>query len=365
MPANRSSGSWQTGLVCTAAILVVIGLYCSQQAFQITAHAGRRHTGDAQTPVAITPSTSPQTAKNNAQGQEASIATTSTSPPPNPVQVLRDHAGLYRDKTAHIEFKEVVLLTAANFAYLDFLANWECYAERLGLDWVAIALDPQAYAKLDPTRTLQASGETSAVSMEFRSKTFNIMALNSLTSVLNVMKLGFDVVFSDTDNVFLSDPFRAGISLGDLIREQKYDYIYQLNWPGPRPYTRGQEIDEGNTGFYYASLRRKPKSMNRLWEATLQEALRHQHLDGQTNFWKAVLPCFRICQQDRNCSLQEDSTLDYCEMDPFLHRTGWGKRDDVGPVSYHANFKVGRESKISAMINMGVWTQGQASCKPA
>ena len=30
----------------------------------------------------------------------------------------------------------------------------------------------------------------------------------------------------------------------------------------------------------------------------------------------------------------QEEILDYCEMDPFEHRTGWGHRDDKGPVPW-------------------------------
>ena len=78
----------------------------------------------------------------------------------------------------------------------------------------------------------------------------------------------------------------AGASLGELIRSRSYDYVYQLNWPGPRPYTPAAEVLEGdstrcfngqvavvslpgNTGFYYASIRKR-KLMSMLWEAALK-----------------------------------------------------------------------------------------------
>ncbi|CAJ1339875.1 unnamed protein product, partial [Effrenium voratum] len=199
--------------------------------------------------------------------------------------------------------------------------------------------------------------------LEYLNKGFNLMSMNTLAAVFDVMDKGFDVVFTDSDNVFLSDPFAAGVSFGEQIRTGRYDYIYQLNWPGPRPYQPGAEIHEGNTGFYFASLRRKPEPTRTLWQAVLKACSRNPQLDGQPNFWNALRglrqerkPCFRVCQEQQMCNgTAEAEILDYCEMDPFRHRTGWGKRDKDGPVSYHANFKVGRASKISALKGMGLW----------
>lgn len=295
-------------------------------------------------------------------------AVLNTTPGPIPRHlVLQRHAGLYLDKSLQPEFKDIVLLTAANSAYMDFLQNWECHAKRLALDWVVLALDQEAYQVLSTSaRVLLATGSTSG-SLEYLSKGFNLMSLNTLATVFEVMKEGFDVVFTDSDNVFLSDPFAAGASLGRLIRSQRYDYVYQLNWPGPRVYSPATEVQEGNTGFYYASIR-KVKLLSVLWDAVLKECRLKPNLDGQPNFWSALRrlrkslapPCFRICRgdagQDGQCNVTaEEEILDYCEMDPFEHRTGWGHRDDKGPVSYHANFKVGRKPKIAALTGMGVW----------
>ncbi|CAK9066666.1 unnamed protein product [Durusdinium trenchii] len=279
---------------------------------------------------------------------------------PSAQEVLRRRAGLYADKSRVPQFRDVVLLTVANAAYMDFLLNWECHARRLGLDWVTLALDQEAFEQLDKTQALLATGQTAAKPLEYLSKGFNLMSMNTLASVFDVMKEGFDVVFTDSDNVFLSDPFAAGVSLGELIRSKRYDYIYQLNWPGPRHYEPGAEVNEGNTGFYYASMR-KPQIMTQLWEAVLKECRQRPNMDGQPNFWSAlrrlrkvnVSPCFRMCRQESQCnSSAQAEILEYCEMDPYVHRTGWGKRDEHGPVSYHANFKVGRKPKIAALQGM-------------
>ncbi|CAJ1431469.1 unnamed protein product [Effrenium voratum] len=320
--------------------------------------AERLGVAEAATPVpapAATPAPAPVTVK----------PAPTELPATGDAAVLRRHAGLYVDKARSLEFKDIVLLTVANAAYMDFLRNWECHAHRLGLDWVVLALDDEAWEKAVAGRrgALRASGNSSSGALEYLNKGFNLMSMNTLAAVFDVMDKGFDVVFTDSDNVFLSDPFAAGVSFGERIRTGRYDYIYQLNWPGPRPYQPGAEIHEGNTGFYFASLRRKPEPTRTLWQAVLKACSRNPQLDGQPNFWNALRglrqerkPCFRVCQEQQMCNgTAEAEILDYCEMDPFRHRTGWGKRDKDGPVSYHANFKVGRASKISALKGMGLW----------
>ena len=78
-----------------------------------------------------------------------------------------------------------------------------------------------------------------------------------------------DLVFSDVDNVFRYDPFLPGIELGDRIRSQNYDLLFQADFPlkpdrskkewlvprNPDTEYGPGEIKEGNTGFYYAASR--------------------------------------------------------------------------------------------------------------
>ena len=61
---------------------------------------------------------------------------------------LHRHAGLYKDKSYAPELKNVLLLTASNSGYLEMLTNWECFATRLGLDWMVMAMNKELQTHL-------------------------------------------------------------------------------------------------------------------------------------------------------------------------------------------------------------------------
>merc|ERR1711957_685528 len=74
------------------------------------------------------------------------------------------------------------------------------------------------------------------------------VGLNKMMTVWLVMNLtGLDIIFTDCDNVFLQDPFRVGISLGSLIRQSTYDYIYQAELHERQKKDYKSPGDGGNT----------------------------------------------------------------------------------------------------------------------
>merc|ERR1719229_532662 len=109
--------------------------------------------------------------------------------------------------------------------------------------------------------------------------------------VLQLLNLtGLDVVFSDADNVFHHDPFGQATSLGGLIRSGKYDYVYQAELRArPKRSDYKSPGDGGNTGFFYASGRRKPAGIQGLFRAVVAEVdanLRQKgHGADQPIFW--------------------------------------------------------------------------------
>ena len=81
-----------------------------------------------------------------------------------------------------------------------------------------------------------------------------------------------DVVFTDGDNVFKSDPFLPSLSLGSMMRSGKYEYIYgrKILPPGPRQGEYHEEPPKANTGFYYISGGRKPALTLNMFNISVQ-----------------------------------------------------------------------------------------------
>ena len=291
-------------------------------------------------------------------------------------QLLRKHAGLYLDKTRAPELSNALLLTAANYGYLDMLQNWECYARKFGLDWLVVALDDKIYQELGPERSFLTVGERHGSYERFGSPGFQIVGCNKLRSMLYVLlETQLDVVFSDGDSVFKSDPFLPSLSLGSMMRSGKYDMIYgrKIKPPGPRTDEHHQEPIKGNTGFYYVSGGRKPRIMQRMFNISIHWCNNRPGLDDQENFWDALVverkrkpkdkeffACFRHCDSTQCSGVEGDKVFDYCDMNPWEYIDGavdprLALQEPYHMVSYHSTWVIGKEAKQKKLKGAGLW----------
>ena len=308
--------------------------------------------------------------------------TTENSSQLDPLAVrLHRHAGLYLDKKKAPELKDVLLLTASNSGYVEMLFNWECFARRLGLDWMVIAMDNELQLRLGD-RSFSSTGQEWEKAEDFFSRVgFKVIACNKIRSVLDVLKHSkLDIVFSDADNVFKSDPFLPSLSLGSMMRSGKYDYIYGRKIePGGQkiqdlnPGVYHQEPIKANTGFYYVSGRKGPRIVQRIFEIAVKWCDDRPHLDDQENFWdglvatrrkkrtdKGYVGCFRHCDSNSSCTDVEESLIfDYCDMSPWEYILGCftpaSALLEPRMVSYHATHIVGWQSKRHKLKTVQLW----------
>ncbi|CAJ1416168.1 unnamed protein product [Effrenium voratum] len=292
------------------------------------------------------------------------------------VEVVKKHAGVYLDKQAHPEFANVVLVTAANYAYFSIYNNWRCNAERHGLDWAVVANDEDAFKHLGD-RGILAMGEKVSGMNGWGSAKLDSVGRNKMFMVLTIMRLaGLGVVFTDADNMFRGDPFAKGVHLGDLIRSSKYDYVYQEELAKAPNKDHVVPGDGGNTGFFYATARRNQKmvsffsdvvaEVDRQREESFRRSGERLGAD-QPIFWQVMqklrsssgkdgpggFKCVRLCKHNPTCKAPREDTMDYCSLDPFQHPTGW-EEPPKALVTYHANYAA-NEEKIGKLKKAGVW----------
>ena len=293
---------------------------------------------------------------------------------------LHRHAGLYKDKSKAPELKDVLLLTASNSGYLEMLTNWECFAERLGLDWMVIAMNSELQQHLGE-RSFLATGQEWEQAEAFNSKVgFKVIACNKLRSVLDVLRnTNLDIVFSDADNVFKSDPFLPSLSLGSMIRSRKYEYIYSRKIePGNqkiqnlKPEVYHQEPIKGNTGFYYVAGGRKQSIVQKIFEISVKWCNDRPDLDDQENFWDGLVAtrrkkisdrdfvaCFRHCESSSCKDVEESLVLNYCDMSPWEYILGCfttaSALKEPRMVSYHATHVFGWPAKKGKLQSAKLW----------
>jgi len=182
----------------------------------------------------------------------------------------------------------------------------------------------------------------------------------------------------------LRDPFAVGVSLGDMIRSQKYDYLYQQELAKRQEPGYVSPGDGGNTGFFYVQGSKKTGNMIKLFQAVVDKV--DSFVDNGKNgadqpiFWQEFnemrgrglrggpwgFKCVSLCGREPSCKADEADTLNYCGLDPWLHPTGWEDiekwKDTV--ATYHANYAANelKEAKMARSGGYGYWDKGGQTC---
>lgn len=147
---------------------------------------------------------------------------------------LEAAAGVYKDPSRQAGLERTVLVTGCNHGFLNHLHNFKCFCDRIGLKFLVIALDEKSYQYLTKHTDVNAfhmsvgSDNTSAPiatgSADFRSHQFNLITGRKKEVVHDILLLGYDVVFSDTDVAIIRDPM-------PYLLWNHVDYAHSVNTP--------------------------------------------------------------------------------------------------------------------------------------
>lgn len=140
-------------------------------------------------------------------------------------------AGVYVDPQRQKGFEDIVIVTGCNYGFINHLNNFKCFLERLGMKFLVVSMDQKAHnylanhssATMTPYNVGSGTvGEVSGGVVTFRSKDFNLLTAKKKEAVHDIMKLGYSVLFSDTDVVMIQDPF-------PYLLWNNVDYVHSLN----------------------------------------------------------------------------------------------------------------------------------------
>jgi hypothetical protein len=144
--------------------------------------------------------------------------------------MLEKVAGVYTDPAKTKGLEKTVLITACNFGFVNHLHNFKCFADRLGMKFLVMAMDAQAYDYITKNTTMDsylmlggAVGEVTGSATDFRTKQFNLITAKKKEAVHDILQLGFDVLFSDTDVAMIRDPLPYMVRIN-------VDYAHSLNY---------------------------------------------------------------------------------------------------------------------------------------
>jgi hypothetical protein len=207
--------------------------------------------------------------------------------------VLKRVAGVFKDPSVErvgydkARLNKTIIMTGCNHGFINHLHNFKCFMDRLDMKFLVVALDRKTHDYLRNT-TMEsiymhsdANSGVSGESATFRSAQFNLITARKKEAVHDVLALGYDVLFSDTDVALTRDPF-------SYLLWKNVDYVHSLNgactvedhWT-----FRGNPKEEGNTGFYYVKANLRTIA---LWKTAYLAVPNHPGLDDQAVFWKVI-----------------------------------------------------------------------------
>jgi hypothetical protein len=318
----------------------------------------------------------------------------------NSLSVLAAMAsGVYRDaaKSKRLNLQKLVVVTASNFGFLNFFHNFACYMERLDYKFLTIAMELHTHYYLSRRGYLSYFIDHGANASEgynvfekpvlFRTPEYNKITYLKIKAVLEILMLGYDVLFSDTDIAYLRDPIPNLLFKNvDLITSFNKICLDEHVYTPESDFVHDGKAD-GNTGFYFVrSTNATVTFWSRVFERTsLPE---YKGIDDQTIFWhemqaldtNKLLYAFSIWQGCRDISDEElsavqirenraaDAILSICPLNYCQFTAGL-----LGDIPYksfaknilsrnlsniftiHANYIVGANEKFQHMVSSGLW----------
>jgi hypothetical protein len=133
---------------------------------------------------------------------------------PEFIKVCKEMAGYYIDNNKNVALKNVLLIAGVNNGYKEFLRNFKCHTDSLGIKFLPISLDEGIYKyitsnNISPTYLLHDIPGRDKVQSEpskFGGQNFNLIGCRKMEVVAAALSLGYDVIFSDVDIGYMSDP---------------------------------------------------------------------------------------------------------------------------------------------------------------
>lgn len=146
------------------------------------------------------------------------------------------------------------ILSCVNNGYLDFALNWLKYIRLLNIQKFVVlyCLDTESYKRLSLEKDIKCvlhiskKFKTESIS-EFHQKGWDNLMWNKMEAIHQLLSSGFNVLYSDTDVVFLKNPL---LNLEQICKLGKYDIAFQV--------AGGKSICPG---FLYAKSNSKTKHL--------------------------------------------------------------------------------------------------------
>ncbi|CAL9780295.1 unnamed protein product [Musa acuminata subsp. burmannicoides] len=257
------------------------------------------------------------------------------------------------------EDKSIVLAIAGN-NYRDMLMNWVCRLRHLAVkNFVICALDSEIYhfsilQGLPVFKNPQAPTNISFNDCHFGTECFRRVTKVKSRIVLQILKLGYNVLMSDVDVYWFNNPLSFLVSFGPgtlVAQSDEYNETGPINLPRRL-----------NSGFYFA---RSEMSTIAAFEMVVKHASASE-LSEQPSFYDVLCGEGGVNRMGDDKCQEPNTNLTVIFLDRNLFPNGayrglWEKHDvrsscmKLGCLILHNNWISGRKKKLERQVFSGLW----------
>ncbi|KAL8519174.1 hypothetical protein ACS0TY_010200 [Phlomoides rotata] len=253
-----------------------------------------------------------------------------------------------------------IVLGIAGYSYKDMLMSWVCRLRHFQLsNFLVCALDNEIYdfSVLQGLPVVKCASPPTNISFNnchFGTECFQKVTKVKSRTVLQILKLGYNVLLSDVDVYWFKNPLKYLTTFGPGVLVAQSD---EYNLTGPINLPRRL-----NSGFYYAHS-------DRITIAALEKVVKHAattNLSEQPSFYDTLCGEGGSYRLGDNQCLEPETTLLIHFLDRNLFPNGayrglWDEKDtkkaciERGCLVLHNNWINGRKKKLERQVLSGLW----------
>lgn len=269
--------------------------------------------------------------------------------------------------------RKIVTVVAVSNGYRDMLMNFICTLRRIGLrDPLVAALDDELY-RFAMTLGLpvylekfDSVAKSQVLDCVFGTACFREVTKSKPQIVLKILKLGYNVLWTDVDIVWFRDPIKEFYECGPHTFPVQSDAPNSSRPANSRGFKTGGTI---NSGFYFA---RSEPLVIRALETIIEHSMEHKAPSEQPSFYKI------LCGEDQERLVGDNECiwngLRTIFLSRNLHPNGgvyrlWTRNvtrecEKLGCATIHNNFYKGKIPKIKRMKarKLWFWTENSKVC---
>ena len=222
-----------------------------------------------------------------------------------------------------------IVLLAVNFAYFDMFQNWLCnyHSRHLNIPVVVVAEDDKIFRTLNlvyrDTLTVERADNKPDMdgAADFASSSFNKLTSERPAHILRYLEMGYNVLYCDTDAIWLKDPFPHFIGNFDIWAQM--------------------DMDDYSTGFQAIQSNTRTLQFIQDWKLYMSGRSDINDQDGYNALNNSMVRIHKL-----------DNTL---FPSGHLYFNIFSDDQRTESVIVHNNYILGHDAKIQRFKNFGLW----------